>query len=125
MHAINAGDKFGKLVVLHQTKSKNGKRHYRCRCICGREVMVDAHNLLSGNSKSCGRRDIPGHGPYRHGDTVKEKTVEYTCWCYIKQKCRPGGAGGMGMAPEWVNNFPMFLAEIGRRPSRGQASWRF
>lgn len=48
------GKQFGNWVVLHKTKSMNGKSAYQCKCVCGVEKPVLYNYLVSGKSKSCG-----------------------------------------------------------------------
>ena len=53
------GQKFGKLTVLKRAEDKiykNGEKRpcYLCQCDCGNKKEVVAHNLKSGNIKSCG-----------------------------------------------------------------------
>lgn len=50
-----AGDKFGfwTLLSLHMRKA-NSSNLWLCRCVCGREKVVDVHCVKSGGSKSCG-----------------------------------------------------------------------
>lgn len=48
---------FGRLTVLREVPlydRKPGRRTYICRCSCGNETTVQAHNLLSGQTRSCG-----------------------------------------------------------------------
>ena len=51
-----SGRVFGKLkVVEFYDRDKIKKRtKWKCQCECGKEVVVDLKNLMSGNSKSCG-----------------------------------------------------------------------
>lgn len=44
------GKQFGKLTVVEYM----GNSYYLCRCECGNKVVVEACNLTSGNTKSCG-----------------------------------------------------------------------
>lgn len=56
------GDRFGNLVVLVDAFAcalKGRKRITLCRCDCGTELIVRAHNLTSGNSNSCFRAGCP------------------------------------------------------------------
>ena len=46
--------RFGRLIVLSQENSKNGKRYWRCLCDCGNTVVTYTSNLTTGNVKSCG-----------------------------------------------------------------------
>lgn len=52
------GEKFGKLTVLEYAGRKiSGRRRekvWKCRCDCGKEVVVFQHNLMCGNTQSCG-----------------------------------------------------------------------
>lgn len=55
-----SGQKFGKLTALERAPDHvqpNGAKRvmWKCRCDCGRITFVDAHNLRSGNSKTCGQ----------------------------------------------------------------------
>lgn len=49
------GQRFNKLLVLKRVEnSKNGKAQYLCKCDCGKQTIVEAYRLKSGNTKSCG-----------------------------------------------------------------------
>lgn len=52
------GERFGKLVVMQQAYTKQGKHgritYWKCRCDCGNEKLVSRGNLVQGNVKSCG-----------------------------------------------------------------------
>jgi hypothetical protein len=50
------GRRFRRLIVMERvtTGMPAHKPHWRCVCDCGKEVIVAASNLRSGNSKSCG-----------------------------------------------------------------------
>jgi hypothetical protein len=50
---INVGDRVGSWSIL-ESIVKNNRRHYRCKCDCGRIREVIQHNLLNGRSTSCG-----------------------------------------------------------------------
>ena len=46
---------FGRLKVIEYVGQTPKRRSlWRCQCICGNEVIVEASNLKSGNTKSCG-----------------------------------------------------------------------
>ena len=52
------GMKFGKLTVMRLAEQKVFKRpriSWICKCECGKELIVCGENLVSGNSKSCGK----------------------------------------------------------------------
>ena len=49
------GKRFGKLVVLYDTKErKDGRIIWHCICDCGKECNVKSSNLIQGRTKSCG-----------------------------------------------------------------------
>lgn len=48
------GKKFGKLTVIKDAGTKNGRTQYLCKCDCGNEIVVYAVNLEIGKTKSCG-----------------------------------------------------------------------
>lgn len=55
---LEKGERFGKLTVIEYvgTKRYNKKVHrmWKCKCDCGKETIVIQHNLMSGNTQSCG-----------------------------------------------------------------------
>jgi hypothetical protein len=58
--SLRGGEIFGRLTVIefsHTHRQKNGThmaRMMRCRCLCGKIVIVATPNLKSGNTVSCG-----------------------------------------------------------------------
>ncbi len=54
------------LTVVSRAPNRNGRVCWLCRCVCGREKEVTAHDLKSGKVKSCGcrkkgtKRDLGG-----------------------------------------------------------------
>ena len=50
------GQVFGSLTVVRRAENMRGRTSWLCRCICGREKIVTAHDLKSGGVKSCGCR---------------------------------------------------------------------
>ena len=48
------GKKFNKLTPLYRTFNYNNVTCWKCKCDCGKEVIVAASHLLNGNTKSCG-----------------------------------------------------------------------
>lgn len=53
-----SGKRFGKLLVLGRAENKGSgrrvKARWTCVCDCGNRVVVEASNLVSGNTQSCG-----------------------------------------------------------------------
>lgn len=86
----HTGERFGRLVAIEHIGGQ-----YLCICDCGNELMVDTHNLISGNTQSCGclkkersgNKLVPMIGK-RFGKLVvierienKDKKVQYKCQC--------------------------------------------
>ena len=47
------GQIFGRLTAIEMIR-KNSKICYKCQCVCGNEVAVDAYHLVDGHTQSCG-----------------------------------------------------------------------
>ena len=48
------GRRFGQLTVIRQAESLKGRTMWLCRCDCGNEKTVAAHELKNGKTRSCG-----------------------------------------------------------------------
>lgn len=48
------GRRFGRLIALEYAGRQGRKTLWRCRCDCGKEVVVQRSSLISGNTTSCG-----------------------------------------------------------------------
>ena len=48
------GRRFGNLTAVRRAENRNGRTCWVCRCACGAEKTVTAHDLKSGRVKSCG-----------------------------------------------------------------------
>lgn len=49
------GKQFGRLIVIEPSGSdKHGNSLWKCKCDCGNISITSSHNLLSGQTKSCG-----------------------------------------------------------------------
>ena len=90
------GKRFGKLVVIAATEERvRGAIIWRCRCDCGKEVLVESRRLQSGTQQSCGCaqpdfsgiRDISGYrfGKLivlgRSGNRTKDRNPLWKCRC--------------------------------------------
>lgn len=64
--------RFGKLVVLENVGKLDGKNyHWRCKCDCGKETIVEGSRLRSGNTKSCGCGKYDGLKRYNEQQSQK------------------------------------------------------
>lgn len=51
---LETGKRYGKLTVIARSGSVNGYATWRCKCDCGKEIVVRGVSLRSGNTLSCG-----------------------------------------------------------------------
>jgi hypothetical protein len=119
------GQRFGRLVVLEPAGvSKNRTQLWLCRCDCGTSTTVNSYSLRSGASRSCGclklelfRAQVTKHGQCPKGNW----TPLYRSWCSMKNRClnpratdfKNYGGRGIGIAPEWLNDFTRFAQDMG------------
>lgn len=107
------GQVFGRLTVIDRAENKGKQTIWRCRCECGNQLEVNAYNLKSGHTKSCGciNRENPPHK--NHG---KCRTRIYKTWCGMKARCHNEknefyddyGGRGITVCLEWQNDFEAF-----------------
>ena len=121
--------RFGRLTVLKQTDTVKGQTMWLCKCDCGNTAVVRGTSLNTGATVSCGcfRNEEASRRALKHGDTRDQDSisVEYTTWRNMKARCyNPNhisfpycGANGITVCSEWLDNFPQFLKDMGRRPS--------
>ena len=128
-HPVRQGDVFGRLTVLEVFPGGSNSR-VRVLCECGVGRVVRRDHLPSGRSRSCGclnrestTERLLTHGHVRRGYV----TPEYRSWRHAKERTtnpndrdwRYYGGRGIGMAAEWLHDFPAFLEHIGPRPGPG------
>jgi hypothetical protein len=109
-----AGHIFGRLIAIErQYQDKNLCWHWRCRCSCGKEVVVNGANLRKGNTTSCGCLKV--ELVYKHG---KSKTKLAGVLNSIKQRCyNPKsdsyalyGGRGIIVCDEWLKDSSLFFS---------------
>lgn len=120
-----SGQRFGRWrVISYAGSDKKQNARWNCICDCGTERDVARLHLVHGTSKSCGciSREATLARCITHGGT---KRPEYRTWHGIKKRCylptepafKNYGARGIKVAPEWVDSFETFFADMGPRPS--------
>jgi len=120
-----SGQTFGYWKVLEfvgtRPNGRNSKAAYwRCRCQCGKIVVLKGANLRSGRSKSCGCMKAFVRGGHR-----LSKQPEYGVWAQMKKRCyNPKATGyvhyggrGIMVCERWLNSFMAFWQDMGERPS--------
>jgi hypothetical protein len=125
------GQRFGRWIVLEQDLSRGyvpgGLWHVKCDC--GNEKSVRTRMLREKLSQSCGcfqreRVAETGHQNRTHGEDTK--SPEYRAWSKMKNRCynkkdkryREWGGKGIRVCDRWLNSYPNFLEDVGRKPSR-------
>lgn len=120
-----SGQRFGRLRAIKflPTTSRHPAR-WECQCDCGKRTSVPGHKLVIGHTTSCGcyhmERLVSDHT--KHG---KSKSVEYTTWISLKDRCTnaaiPGfhnyGGRGISVCARWRHSFSNFFEDMGPRPS--------
>ena len=107
------GQRFGKLVVIEESKRRRheGRACWVCQCDCGNTTIVETKHLRNGETRSCGCLRT-AHW-YKHG---LSKTRIAGIWNNMKQRCEnPNGNeykyyGGRGITvcQEW-HDLPAFV----------------
>jgi hypothetical protein len=116
-----AGQRFGRLTVLHLTASQRAGAYWACRCDCGVVKSVLSNSLRRGATQSCGclHRELVAEKFSTH---KMSETPEYGIWLNMRTRCTNPRRkdwpryGGRGIECRFTS-FEQFLAEIGPRPS--------
>jgi hypothetical protein len=112
------------LTVLAVDKTENQTVYLKCRCDCGRELLVRGPSLTSGNTRSCGC--LLTENRHQRGTREKSKNPpEYGIWVAMLQRCYnpkhsayPNyGGRGISVCDEWRHDFKAFFAAMGSRPT--------
>lgn len=119
------GQKFTQLTALRRASSEYHEACWVCLCECGREVVVPGSSLRKGKRQRCYNSSHgikPGRKPLGMRQDVYKLT--YHSWTNMRERClnpnhhrykRYGGRGIL-ICERW-NDFNMFLADMGERPT--------
>ena len=109
------GQRFGRLTVLERAGSKRSGATWLCICDCGETKIVESHNLVSGNTKSCGcyMRQRQSESNKTHG---RSGTRLHRIWKAMHTRCynekffafKHYGGRGIRICDEWLQDFPAF-----------------
>lgn len=117
-----SGRKFGRLLVLRVSGYLGRTIAYDCLCACGADKRIRGSNLSNGHTQSCGCVLTEALSrPRAHG---KNRTPEHLIWKDMRRRCRSKtnsryadyGGRGIAVCERW-NDFALFLADMGPRPS--------
>lgn len=120
------GQKFGRLTVVCVARRINYKTYWKCECDCGCVTVVQASNLKSGHTKSCGcyNSEVTTKRNYKHG---KRFTPLYNTWNNMRRRCYDEmnakyyiyGARGITVCDEW-EDFETFYDDVSILPNFGK-----
>jgi hypothetical protein len=124
MHRNIAGQRFGRLLALKPVSSNKYRRwNWEYKCDCGNVVVMDAAQVNSGQTKSCGcfRREHSRDAHTTHG---KARTPAHNSWIAMRRRCLDSnnpnyphyGGRGITICGRW-SKFENFLADMGERPA--------
>ena len=113
------GQRFSHLTVVEQCESNKGQRMWKCKCDCGNFAIVRTHDLMRGNTKSCGclkrvhceengKKMLTKHGLSRING---KKARLFRIWSGIKTRCynrndkayQKYGGRGILICDEWLD----------------------
>lgn len=120
-HKDRAGQRMGRLRFISRAGSDiHSKAIWNAICDCGKAVVV----VFTPHTRSCGclKNDVSGARLRTHG--MSHKSSEYTIWARMRERCMVKsdagyanyGGRGIRICARW-NEFPLFLADMGPRPS--------
>lgn len=113
---VKVGDVFGNWTIVEiLPKTVNYHKHFICKCVCGKTKEIDAYNVLSGKSTSCGcvhdlktKERMTKHG--------QKQTRLYNIWCSMKERCnnpnsqayKDYGGRGISICKDWQDDYMNF-----------------
>lgn len=109
------GNKYNKLTVLNFEKKelrKNRWRYfYKCQCECGKIVVVNRDNIVSGKTKTCGcsRKEVNIKHNLCHSRIYKiYNDMKKRCYNENSKSYKSYGERGIIICKEWLNDFINF-----------------
>lgn len=132
MKAELTGNKYNRLLVVSHAHTTNKRVYWKCLCDCGKTKVVQASQLKSGKTKSCGCYNLEKlvERSTTHGmGGRKNKTAEYTAYHAMLNRCynengehyKDWGGRGIKVCDRWLLSFDNFLSDMGSRPSNNHS----
>lgn len=111
----HTGKRFGNLVAISYSHSKNGRTYWLCQCDCGNKKTINIGSVVLGHTLSCGCYGTEMRKKFAttHG---KKHTKLYKIWEGIKDRTNPNHINcqynyrklNIKMCDEWRNDFMSF-----------------
>lgn len=97
------------------------KIHWICQCDCGNKIEVEASNLKSGNTTSCGCSRLGNtsgvtHGMYKTRTYCIYRSMKNRCYNKKEKSYERYGKRGITICDYW-HNFSNFFKDMGKCPS--------
>ena len=133
--SVYIGQKFGRYTIASLAGRAGAHQRVVVICECGTKREVFISGLLCGRIKSCGcwRASRMTQANVKHGDAERgHRTLTYGTWMAMRRRCfdrkhkdyaRWGGKG-ITACERW-NDYALFLADMGERPSRRHSLDRY
>lgn len=107
---LNKGDKFGRLMVLHEVDKIGVVRAFLCLCDCGNEKNVKLSALRNGTTQSCGCIKDELFLSYNTTHLLSRTNI-YKVWQGVKGRClninsssfKNYGGRGITFYNKWLN----------------------
>ncbi len=124
------GKTFGRLTALSYDHTEGKSAFYRCRCECGREIIVRGLSLRRGDTRSCGclRREVTAQKNTDNQTHGMYNSKIYKTWVGIKTRCynsndngyKNYGGRGITMYEPWINDFQAFYDYVSQLEHFGE-----
>lgn len=116
---INAGDRYGRLVILQEVEKQGNFRFFECLCDCGNRKIIPMYSLRKGVVQSCGclhkeqnTQPRPNRRTENYGFVGSRL---YNIWVGMRKRCltktsaayKYYGGRGITICKEW-NRFICF-----------------
>ncbi len=108
---------YGKLTIISQVYKPDEKEYFwKCRCVCGNEIITSGNRLRYGKVKSCGcivksQAGLSTSPAYRSWDSMIQRCYDTKVAHYQRY-----GAKGITVCDRWRYSFLNFLEDMGQRP---------
>lgn len=109
------GRRFGRLLVIDDLGSEDGRLYCKCLCECGSVFKTRTDGLVGGGTKSCGCARKEARPKRAKKQNVKKQTVSderlYSVWTNMKTRCNNErnamypyyGGRGIKICGEWLD----------------------